>query len=1086
MKYIPPFIIAKLRRGKLRGWLHACILVCELANPEQLAADFEAQGKQGAKEFARLLDALWLGPLDEIERRGGLIIGWYGDSLWALFPQAGPREVVAALNALRKMFRQTVLERENQAGPTPRVNLLLGWGRMNWQIFANQLQHEYTFFGREKDALESLPRGGKQVLLTPAASAKLGTAGLLDKQGDPARGIHMEALSLPQPPLETDHSLRNLFEHPRFRHLEPAPAFCQVVCNRIKLPRKDHSDPGQLIQDKELLGITFGALVPGIRINGSEFSGLVWFGVPGKDPKAAQKACRAALEARKKFPGIRHGIALGKVFAGMVGGERHSLYAVLGQVADRAGELCDLAAAGEVITDRQVQARLSNQFKFLPLAVSAPERESGAPALYKLAGLPSLQRSKGVFVGRKKELADLKTLIRQSLKRGNNLCVHICGTPGIGKTRLSEELIASLKNDAVNVFKLWCDPDQPPLDLLSQLLKQLFPISEDPARAGEEFSALWQNWAGKDTDLRSHKAFIGNLLGLHWPGSELELTPPELRVARIMDSCALVLREAASRQPLLIQIDDLQWIDGHSREIFERLGQAGIRRTCIMATSRYLEDGSVPELRAENFTSHRLDLGPLNRQDTLDLHKTLLGVEALPPATVEIINQKSDGNPFLVEQVIALCLELGLVNARGELDLPEDWEKYGLTDILLLRIDRLAAKTRACLFNASVLGMRFNVRVLSRMLNSDPRRELAGGAQNHIWQDLGEVLYIFSHVLIQEAAYARIQGKELPRLHLSAAQAMEYVFELELDEHAAEIAQHYEKAGHRAKAAAYYDRAADHAWDSSFLDRAETLYSRAVALSAAAEGKTSANHCEYTFHLALLYHYMLRHKEAEPLYLEVRRLARRIHGEGSPALSPYLNNLGRFYKDTGRFAEGEKLLRRSLAMEREMNPVSSNVADRINNLGHMHGIRKQFDQAEKLFLEALEIMEKNYSPEHFFTGTLCGNLGGVYYQLGRLEEALPLLERAVEITRKNHGPDHPVTAIYLSNLAKVHLALKNFGQAETLFLKALENILGPFGELHPKTLVVVELLQALYTEMGDPAQAKFYSRWLCRGKPVDV
>ena len=98
----------------------------------------------------------------------------------------------------------------------------------------------------------------------------------------------------------------------------------------------------------------------------------------------------------------------------------------------------------------------------------------------------------------------------------------------------------------------------------------------------------------------------------------------------------------------------------------------------------------------------------------------------------------------------------------------------------------------------------------------------------------------------------------------------------------------------------------------------------------------------------------------------------------------------------------------------------------------------------------------------------------------------PLLERAVEITRKNHGPDHPVTAIYLSNLAKVHLALKNFGQAETLFLKALENILGPFGELHPKTLVVVELLQALYTEMGDPAQAKFYSRWLGRGKPVDV
>lgn len=1086
MKYIPPFIIAKLRRGKLRGRLYAYILVCELANLGQLTAGFKARGKKGAKDLARWLDELWMEPLEEVERRGGLIARWQGDSLWALFPQARPRETVAALEFIRSTFRQTTLKREKLGGPVPRIKLLVGCGRVDWQIFSNQLQHEYTFSGREVDALELLPRGRKQLLLTPAASAKLGAAGLLDCRGNPVRGIKPK--SADQPKLISDENLALLskFEHPRFRDWGPGTDFRQVACCQIKLRWDDPSAVDQLIQDMELLAITFGAFVRGVHRSGNEYTAIAWFGVPRIDSKATYNSCRVALEASKKYPAIRHGIAVGKVFAGKVGGEDFSRYAVFGAVEEQARKLCAMTQPGETITDQQIQAELSDQFNFLPLAKSGRSRKSGDPQVFKLAGMPTPVKTRGIFVGRKKELADLKTLIRQSLKCGNNLCVHICGTPGIGKTRLSEELIASLKNDAVNVFKLWCDPDQPPLDLLSQLLKQLFPISEDPARAGEEFSALWQNWAGKDTDLRSHKAFIGNLLGLHWPGSELELTPPELRVARIMDSCALVLREAASRQPLLIQIDDLQWIDGHSREIFERLGQAGIRRTCILATSRYLEDGSVPELRAENFTSHRLDLGPLNRQDTLDLHKTLLGVEALPPATVEIINQKSDGNPFLVEQVIALCLELGLVNARGELDLPEDWEKYGLTDILLLRIDRLAAKTRACLFNASVLGMRFNVRVLSRMLNSDPRRELAGGAQNHIWQDLGEVLYIFSHVLIQEAAYARIQGKELPRLHLSAAQAMEYVFELELDEHAAEIAQHYEKAGHRAKAAAYYDRAADHAWDSSFLDRAETLYSRAVALSAAAEGKTSANHCEYTFHLALLYHYMLRHKEAEPLYLEVRRLARRIHGEGSPALSPYLNNLGRFYKDTGRFAEGEKLLRRSLAMEREMNPVSSNVADRINNLGHMHGIRKQFDQAEKLFLEALEIMEKNYSPEHFFTGTLCGNLGGVYYQLGRLEEALPLLERAVEITRKNHGPDHPVTAIYLSNLAKVHLALKNFGQAETLFLKALENILGPFGELHPKTLVVVELLQALYTEMGDPAQAKFYSRWLGRGKPVDV
>ncbi len=1081
MKYIPPFIIDNLRSGKPRGHVDAWVLVAELANLERLAAGFEAQGKKGAKEFARLLDAFWLTPLREVERLGGLITSWQGDAVEAIFPQAGPLEAVTALNLIRSAFLDSASVCAKQGWPEPRTRLLLGWGRVGWQIFPNKLQHEYTIFGRETDTLGLLPRGRKQVLLSPAATAKLHAAGLLDSRGHPQQGVLSETFSPLQESAATDPALRDLFEHPRFRDLDPAPNFCQVVCSQVKLTWNDPSALDQLIQDMELLAITFGALVRSIHMSGNEYSGVVWFGVPLKDGKAAYRACRAAVEASKKFPGVRHGIASGTVFAGKVGGGDFKRYAVLGEVAERAGQLCALAAPGEVVTDQALRKELSEQFSFRPLHPGI-QKDRQFTRAFSLTPMPAPGTARAVFVGRKEELETLRALLKQSLESGKNLFIQINGEPGIGKTRLAEEIMSAVPEGACSILRLWCDPSSPPLEPLRQLFRQLFPLARESERDTGQFSALWKQWAGTNADLLSLESFIGSLLGLQWPESLLELTPPDLRLTRILGSAALTLRVAASRHPLLIHIDDLQWLDPQSRRFFERLGASGIKRTCILATSRYLEDGSAPVLRAARFAPHRLDLGPLNQEDALDLHKALLGVEVLPSATVAAIKKKFNGSPFLVEQMIALSRELGRVNARGEFDLPENWEDYDLNDVLLQRIDHLAAKTRACLSNASVLGMRFNIKVLSRMLNSDARRELAGGTKNHIWKDLGEVLYIFSHVLIQEAAYARVLGKELPRLHLSAARAMENVFELELDEHAAEIARHYEKADEPAKAAHYYDRAADYAWEGSFLDRAEEHYARAIALSVAAEGKNSPNYCEYLFHQALLLHYLLRYREAEPLYLEVARLARRIHGSNSLALSPYLNNLGRFYKDTGRFDEGAKLLRQSLAIERENDPVGSNVADRINNLGHLHGIRKQFDQAEALFLEALEIMEKNYDPWHFFTGTVCGNLGGVYFHQGRLAEARKMLERALEITQKNRGPDHPVTAIYLTNLANVHRSLKHYAKAETLFLKALNNISGPFGEFHPKTLTVVGLLQELSAERGDPAKAKYFAAWLARGK----
>lgn len=1056
------------------------MLRVEIANFAKLSDAAQRLGKRGAKELAGRLNSIYKEPLRTLDQRGAIIIRLNGASFWALLPCASsghPWEWVETLNELQAGFKD--LSR-GSGDPAPQARMLLGYGRINWRIFPNELQHEYVFFGKELAAMEKLPVRAKLLSYTANAAKHLSIRIQPGKGKTPGMVTKPRRVPNPDQSGTGDDEIRQLFEHPRWRYLVPDPNFREVVCTHARLTLKDASSLEQVIQDMELLTITYGALVPHLRISGNEYSATVFFGVTGPDDKAAYTACRSVLDTLKKYPLLRHGIASGTVFCGMMGVAGFSHLAVCGPVASRAAELCDLAAPGEVVTDHHIHGQMNEKFIFHAIFRDSLPKGLKSTGAFRLLGrpVPGRMADRGIFVGRKKELTGLKTLISKSLTTRQNLVALVCGEPGIGKTRLIQEILDSLPVGGFQVARLGCDLSAEPLEPVQQLFRQLFPFDPGSKEAAEDFSRSWRRWAGSDESLRRGESFVGAILSLRWPGSLYELTPVELRLDKVREAGALALKELARQKPLLIHIDDLQWMDPPSLEFFRGLGGAEKGGICILATSRQLEGGSVPALEPQNFRLHRLDLGPLNSHEAADLHKALLGVDALPQATLKILKTKLEGNPFFIEQEVAFCLEKGFLNARGEYNLPEGWEEFGVQDALLQRIGSLSAKTRQCISSASVLGMRFNINVLSQMLNTNARRALTHGSQNRIWNDLGEFVYIFSHVLIQEAVYARILGDELRKLHLSAAQALEKVHALELREHAEEIAPHYEKAGLPGPAAYHYDQAADHHWDKAFFDRAEANMLKAVELSAQAGGTDSRQYGECVFHLALLYHFLLRHQEAEPLYNEAMRIARLVHGPRSAELSPYLNNLGRFYKDTGRYAQSEKLLKRSLAIERKKHPTSSNVADRINNLAHLYSLQKQFDKAETWFLEALRIMEENCDPQHFFTGALYSNLGNIYFELGQLPRAQKFLNRAVEIKSRAWGADHPVTAQSIYYLGRVYHARKRFKQAESIYLKALEIVRGPYGQDHPRTLQVVTRLKELYQDTGAPDKAALYANWL--------
>jgi class 3 adenylate cyclase/tetratricopeptide (TPR) repeat protein len=1075
-------------QGKLRGSLRAYVLSFDIVDFTSIADNLTKSGNKGAEEISRLLTCVLEKPLDLVSKHGGFITNFDGDAFWAVFPQADPRQTLAVALLIRNHFRKHKSYTAGSGRVGIKVRLGLGYGRINWRIFTNPHQNEYVFTGRAFDVLDRHSGINRELFITSEVRRILRDRNLADNSGNIMPGFHPGKVRGRVVEYPHDASLALSFIHSRFHNLNPNNEIRRVVCNFSILRLDSLESLNEIIPILELVAATVGGYVNKISIRGDQFKSLIFYGSPRNEGITMDKTSRMAVEAWTLYPDLKHGISIGSLFTGYIGNSQVSEFTVIGHSVNLAARLAEKAAFGEILTDAAAKEELKFQYSFEEVENPALKGILSISPIYRYVGSAqaSTECRQAGFVGRKAELKMIARHLDRALERRANCVIYVSGEPGIGKTRLLEEVASRIDIADWQTFNLYCDPI--PTHLLKPI-KQLFQkiIGFDPGLAGpeaaEQFQRAFSAWAGKDGADLAHMSFIGSIFGFAWEGSPRENTPTEMRKQRGHEAGLAVLKAQCARKPMLVILDDLQWLDGQTQDFLQYIGNSEIHGLCLLTSTRYLEDGSIPDLRLRNFHSLHIDLQPLSPADMVRLHKELLGLAHLPKATIDRIRQRSTGNPFLIEQVVSYYVEQGRVNPRGEVvdPLKKSTATYNMEEIIGHRIDRLSDSVRTCLYNASVLGLRFNMKVLSIMLGYDPGEDLDNGTQNHIWKKVDEDIYAFSHILIQSTAYSRMMTERLRELHLRAASSMAALYGPLPNEHSEEIAGHYELAGALAEAAEHCDLAMDHYWDNSYFERSEAASRKAVKLGLKAYGKSNMKYGEKVFHLALLYHYLLRYKEAEPLYLEVVRIAGKTHGLRNSLMSPYLNNLGRFYKDIGRYPESETYLRRSLGFERKTCPNTSNEADRINNIGHLYIKQGLWDKAEKMMLKAYEIMEKNHDPDHWFMAAVCNNLGGVYLEQGKLDLSEQLLLRAVAISEKARGKEHPVTAIYLKNLGNTYMKKGRLTEAESLYLRSLDIYSRSFGRMHQNTLIVVESLKQLYGLMQNEELQQLYSDWLAKG-----
>jgi predicted ATPase len=286
----------------------------------------------------------------------------------------------------------------------------------------------------------------------------------------------------------------------------------------------------------------------------------------------------------------------------------------------------------------------------------------------------------------------------------------------------------------------------------------------------------------------------------------------EVRVKRqrTLDALRRVLLAEALRQPLVLIVEDLHWIDEQTQALLDLLVES------VPAARGLILFNYRPEYR-HNWTNKsyytQIRLNPLSEADGTTMLAALLGEGAELAPLKRMIAERTGGNPFFIEEIVQALFEDGSLVRNGAVRLMRSLSQLRLPPtvqgILTGRIDRLSAGQKDLLEMLAVIGRQSSLNVLRRLVPSDDAKlertlaELRAGEFIYDQPSAEDVVYVFKHALTQEVAYSSLLVERRRVLHERVGNAIEELFSNRLDEHSGELAYHYSRSSNAEKALTY-------------------------------------------------------------------------------------------------------------------------------------------------------------------------------------------------------------------------------------------------------------------------------------------
>ncbi|MFN2250289.1 MAG: ATP-binding protein [Anaerolineae bacterium] len=444
------------------------------------------------------------------------------------------------------------------------------------------------------------------------------------------------------------------------------------------------------------------------------------------------------------------------------------------------------------------------------------------------------------LIGRESDLAVLGDGLAGARAQEALRVVGVAGEPGIGKSRLVSEFVASLPDSVRHLTARVSSVDREvPYALIRELLSRRFDL-----RIGDTVDDLRQKLTdglGAELGERAPEGanLIGRLVGFDLGGATGD--PQSLR-DRALSLLAEFLRPKMQGEATVLVVEDLQWADQASLDalgdLLDRLRETP---TLVIAVGRldFWADASSPSL-----AGHRIDLGPLDEAAASELVDAVLEtVDGETFSLRRLLLAGAEGNPYFLEEIVRMLVDDGVltrsdsrwmveVASLSELRVPPT-----LTGVIQARLDALPERERLALRCASVVGRVFwddAVESLSAIvavpetLASLVRRDMVLDRDTSMFANTCE--YAFRHNPVREVAYEGVLLDDRRKLHGLAADWLLGRSRERSGELSGVIATHLLKAGRDDEALEYLARAADAARTAYAIAAADDFYEKALAI----------------------------------------------------------------------------------------------------------------------------------------------------------------------------------------------------------------------------------------------------------------
>jgi len=830
---------------------------------------------------------------------------------------------------------------------------------------------------------------------------------------------------------------------------------------------------------------------------------MALFGAPLAHEDHAVRACFAALaiqsairhrnaearSARGIEVEVRIGLNSGNVIVRTIGNDLRMDYTAVGPSTFLAARLEQLAAPGTILLSEATR-RLAEGFvgvrplgmlqvKGLVEPVLSFELVSASPP--RTRWQTRVVRGLTRFVGREEEVQELGTALRK-VAAGQGQVVALIGEPGIGKSRLVWEF--NHRPGVPDRLVLECGAvaygTTTPYGPIVQLLKAYFSV--DPHDGTHEIAeTVTARCESLGEAVRPLTNALLELLDVAVEDPAWRLLDSAQRRQRTHEALQGLVLIESRRQPVVLVVEDLQWIDTETRAFLDSLVEA--IQDCpvlLLLTCR-------PEYRpgwADSRHCVERIVPPLPAPSAEVLLDALLGHDTSLVPLKRLLIERTEGNPFFIEESAQTLAETGvLTGARGTYQLARPFATTQIPAtvhaLLASRIDRLTPSQKRLLQTAAVIGRDVELPVL-HAISDEPddalQRDLAhlqGAEFLYEKQSFPELEYTFKHALTYDVAYQSLLFDRRRALHARIVEVLEMLHGDRLGEHVERLARHAFLGETWAKALLYLRQSGTKAAARSAHSEAVAVFGQALQALQHLRPMRETDEQAADLHM-LLANSLLPIAELSSIIdhlREAERLAallgdQRRAGRVASFISAYFWLTG---EQTLAVHHGRRVLDIAIAV----NDVASRVRANLD-LGHAYHVVGDYGQAIAVLRSNVDTLQGDLLGRRFGLVGLASVLSRAWLvwclaETGEFEQAESPGEEAIRIAET---VDHPysILAAYFG-VGGLHLRRGEMAKSIAILEGALELCHTWDTQLRLWFLGVAPSLGHAYALSGKTAQA---------------